>query len=245
MSPTYPYMVRKFHLAQNLGYATTYFFVSSGSASTHELEKGNHGSILKTLASILGLRRQKNKLKEYHWWNVYCDRLERGEPVEGNFFVARLFQEEAAAVDNEVTGNDIVFSVPENTRAKTQERERLEQLKAAQEDVITSASNTNPRHEIWVIFAVHGQKYLRFLSGDVISPDDPESFSTMYEVGPFDTTRADHMRNFGPLVLALALRADHDREREREDAEREQAEEAETGEDSEIDTESSEDPLAA
>ena len=95
-----------------------------------------------------------------------------------------------------------------------------------------------------MIFAVHGQKYLRFLSGDVISPDDPESFSTMYEVGPFDTTRADHMRNFGPLVLALALRADHDREREREDAEREQAE-AETEEDSEIDTESSEDPLAA
>lgn len=40
------------------------------------------------------------------------------------------------------------------------------------------------------------------------------------------------------------LRADHDREREREDAEREQAE-AETGEDSAIDTESSEDPLAA
>ena len=71
------------------------------------------------------------------------------------------------------------------------------------------------------------------------------TLSTMYEVGPFDTTRADHMRNFGPLVLALALRADHDREREREDAEREQAEEAETGEDSEIDTESSEDPLAA
>lgn len=49
--------------------------------------------------------------------------------------------------------------------------------------------------------------------------EKPESFSTMYEVGPFDTTKAEHMRNLGPLVLALALRADHDREREQEDAE--------------------------
>ena len=93
-----------------------------------------------------------------------------------------------------------------------------------------------------MIFAVHGQKYLRFLSGDIISPDDPESFSIMHEVGPFDTTIAEHMRNLGPLVLALALRADHDREREREDAqaEMEQQEDTEMGEEeSEIDTESS------
>lgn len=100
------------------------------------------------------------------------------------------------------------------------------------------------RHEIWVIFALHGQKYLRFLSGEVISPDDPESFSTMYEVGPFDTTKAEHMRNLGPLVLALALRADHDREREQEDAETGQEDIEMEEDDTEDDTESSQDPLA-
>lgn len=66
----------------------------------------------------------------------------------------------------------------------------------------------------------------------------------MYEVGPFDTTKAEHMRNLGPLVLALALRADHDREREQEDAETGQEDIEMEEDDTEDDTESSQDPLA-
>lgn len=92
--------------------------------------------------------------------------------------------------------------------------------------------------------AVHGQKYLRFLSGEFISPDDPGSFSTIYEVGPFDTTKVEHMRNLGPLVLALALHADHDREREQENAVMGQGDINMGEEGTDVDTESSQDPLA-
>lgn len=71
--------------------------------------------------------------------NVYCDSLGRGEPAEGNFFVPGLFQKEAAAVDNDGTGNDIVLVIPENTRAKAQERKRLEENKGTK---MMSTSNT-------------------------------------------------------------------------------------------------------
>lgn len=82
----------------------------------------------------------KDKLKDYHWWNVYCESLERGEPAEGNFFVPGLFQKEAAAVDDDDTGNDIVFFIPENTRAKKERR----RLNKAKKSAMTSTPNNSP-----------------------------------------------------------------------------------------------------
>lgn len=132
-------------LVQNLGYVTTYFFVFSGNASIHEPERGNHERESRFHPEEFGLdtwiEHAKDKLKDYHWWNVYCDCLERGELAEGNFFVPGLFQKEAAAVDNEDTGNDIVFFIPENTRAKTQEQKGLNEAKGT---AMTSTPNNSP-----------------------------------------------------------------------------------------------------
>ncbi|PYI12398.1 hypothetical protein BO78DRAFT_412610 [Aspergillus sclerotiicarbonarius CBS 121057] len=67
------------------------------------------------------------------------------------------------------------------------------------------------RHEIWLIFAEYDEGYLKFLAGEE-KADDPLSFMTMYEVGPFNTQDGSHMGRLGPILLALTLRADHDRQ---------------------------------
>ncbi|KAL2817284.1 hypothetical protein BDW59DRAFT_175528 [Aspergillus cavernicola] len=71
------------------------------------------------------------------------------------------------------------------------------------------------RHEIFLIFAKYGNEYLEYLNGTGNPPsDDPESFLTMHEVGPYNTKDRADMEDLAPIIMALVLRADDDREAE-------------------------------
>lgn len=68
------------------------------------------------------------------------------------------------------------------------------------------------RHEIYLNFAQFGDKYVQYLrdEGVQLRDDDPESFMTIFEVGPYKTRDKDHMMELGRILLALTLRADED-----------------------------------
>ena len=68
------------------------------------------------------------------------------------------------------------------------------------------------RHEIYLDFAQFSEKYVQYLrnEGVQLRDDDPESFMTIFEVGPYKTTNKGHMMELGRILLALTLRADED-----------------------------------
>lgn len=53
--------------------------------------------------------------------------------------------------------------------------------------------------------------YLKYLKGKV-GPNDPVSFLTMHEFGPWDTQEQSHMRHLAEILLAITLRADAEAE---------------------------------
>ncbi|GAB1192709.1 hypothetical protein APSETT444_001904 [Aspergillus pseudonomiae] len=80
-------------------------------------------------------------------------------------------------------------------------------------------------HEIYVTVAEYNDDYLAYLNnpqparnestGQKFSgeeppkpPEPPLSFLTMHQFGPFDTLLASHIREIGPILLAITLRAE-------------------------------------
>ncbi|KAB8262131.1 hypothetical protein BDV32DRAFT_136830 [Aspergillus pseudonomiae] len=81
------------------------------------------------------------------------------------------------------------------------------------------------RHEIYVTVAEYNDDYLAYLnspqpprnestsqrlSGEEPPkpPEPPLAFLTMHQFGPFDTLLASHIREIGPILLAITLRAE-------------------------------------
>ena len=67
------------------------------------------------------------------------------------------------------------------------------------------------RDEIYLNFAKYGEKYLAYLRGEQkFDENDPESFMTIVEAGPFQTHNLNNMEKLAPILLALTLRAVED-----------------------------------
>ncbi|PKY07859.1 hypothetical protein P168DRAFT_300669 [Aspergillus campestris IBT 28561] len=66
------------------------------------------------------------------------------------------------------------------------------------------------RNQIFVMVAEYGQEYLDYLNDrPSSSPLRPRpAFLTMHQYGPWNTQRPEHMRELGPLLLAITMRAD-------------------------------------
>ncbi|KAL7657885.1 hypothetical protein ACMYSQ_004027 [Aspergillus niger] len=63
------------------------------------------------------------------------------------------------------------------------------------------------RHEIYLIVAQYHVDYVKYLTDSKHSSESP-SFMTMHMFGPWDTLELSHMKNLGPILLAISLRAD-------------------------------------
>ncbi|KAJ5577955.1 uncharacterized protein N7459_006919 [Penicillium hispanicum] len=63
------------------------------------------------------------------------------------------------------------------------------------------------RHFIFITVAEYDADYLAYLKNEKPSTDTL-SFLTMHQFGPWDTQRASHMRELGPILLAITLRAE-------------------------------------
>lgn len=71
------------------------------------------------------------------------------------------------------------------------------------------------RDEIYLNFAKYSSKYLSYLKGSgVYEETDPESFTTIFEVGPYSTKSLIHMKRLVPILLTLTLRAVEDEKEE-------------------------------
>lgn len=62
-------------------------------------------------------------------------------------------------------------------------------------------------------FAEYDEAYLKYLNGEN-SPDDPLSFLTMHEFGPWDTQKREHMEHLARILLGITIRADEDQKAE-------------------------------
>ncbi|KAJ5587728.1 uncharacterized protein N7459_003493 [Penicillium hispanicum] len=63
------------------------------------------------------------------------------------------------------------------------------------------------RHEIYLTVAEYDDDYIRYLT-DERKSTKAFSFLTMHEFGPWSTQDASHMRELGPILLAISLRAE-------------------------------------
>lgn len=71
------------------------------------------------------------------------------------------------------------------------------------------------RDEIYLNLARYESKYLSYVKGEgIFEETDPESFMTIFEVGPYNTNSAAHMKRLVPILLALTLRAIEDEKEE-------------------------------
>ncbi|OJJ69020.1 hypothetical protein ASPBRDRAFT_658316 [Aspergillus brasiliensis CBS 101740] len=74
------------------------------------------------------MNQAKDMLRSYPSWNTYCESF-RGKAGEGNFFLVKTSQEEAAKVKSTGISKDILFSpVSNRTRQRTRERRREEHM---------------------------------------------------------------------------------------------------------------------
>lgn len=70
-------------------------------------------------------------LREYDSWKIYCDRFEDGRErnqKEGNFFLAKLYQNNAAKVESKEVSESIISSPANHTRSRAQRRALIEEL---------------------------------------------------------------------------------------------------------------------
>lgn len=80
------------------------------------------------------------------------------------------------------------------------------------------------RHEIFLVFAEYDDNYLAYLKSFKIESsdhklsesrvssssapvDEAPSFLTMHQYGPWDTRHGSHMKQLGPILLAITLYA--------------------------------------
>ncbi|KAI9037509.1 zinc finger MYND domain-containing protein [Aspergillus affinis] len=63
------------------------------------------------------------------------------------------------------------------------------------------------RHEIFFTIAKYDSGYVSYLKKKP-ADDQPPSFLTMHQYGPWNTENAGHMKKLGPILLALALYAE-------------------------------------
>ncbi|KAK1145502.1 hypothetical protein N8T08_004060 [Aspergillus melleus] len=63
------------------------------------------------------------------------------------------------------------------------------------------------RHEIFIIIAEYDSGYVSYLK-EMSADDEPQSFLTMHQYGPWNTESAGDMRKLGPILLALTLYAE-------------------------------------
>ncbi|PLB45039.1 hypothetical protein P170DRAFT_513116 [Aspergillus steynii IBT 23096] len=63
------------------------------------------------------------------------------------------------------------------------------------------------RHEIFITVAEYDSGYISYLRKKP-ADDEPLSFLTMHQYGPWNTNNAGHMKKLGPILLALTLYAD-------------------------------------
>lgn len=62
-------------------------------------------------------------LKGYRSWNLYCTSFDSSETEEGNFFLAKLFQEHTEKVEsNDVGANIFISPISKRTRGETREK---------------------------------------------------------------------------------------------------------------------------
>lgn len=70
------------------------------------------------------IQQAEEMLKGYRSWNLYCASFDSSETEEGNFFLAKLFQEDAEKVESNDVGANIVMSpISKCTRGKTREKD--------------------------------------------------------------------------------------------------------------------------
>lgn len=63
------------------------------------------------------------------------------------------------------------------------------------------------RHKVFVTVAEYDEEYIKYINNKH-SLNDPPSFLVMHQFGPWDTLRKSHMRELGPILLAISLQAD-------------------------------------
>ncbi|CAI7631573.1 unnamed protein product [Penicillium glandicola] len=67
------------------------------------------------------------------------------------------------------------------------------------------------RHQVFVTVAEYGENYLKYLSENKpSSSEDPSSFLTMNQYGPWDTSKKSSIKEIGTIILAITLRAERE-----------------------------------
>ncbi|CAI7564972.1 unnamed protein product [Penicillium glandicola] len=69
------------------------------------------------------------------------------------------------------------------------------------------------RHQVFVTVAKYDEEYLEYLNNPNQSSDNDDeklSFLTMHQFGPWNTLDRSHIRDLGPILLAISLQADAD-----------------------------------
>lgn len=70
-------------------------------------------------------------LREYNSWKIYCDSFEDGrekKQKEGNFFLAKLYQDNTAKVKSKEVSESIISSPANHTRSRAQRKALIEEL---------------------------------------------------------------------------------------------------------------------
>lgn len=65
---------------------------------------------------------------------------------------------------------------------------------------------------IFLNFVKFDDKYLQYIRGEKVNleDDDPATFLTIFEVGPYETAKMRDVEKLVPILLTLTLRADRD-----------------------------------
>lgn len=59
-------------------------------------------------------------------------------------------------------------------------------------------------------FAEYGDGFVEYVNGKGVGINDPNSFNTIFEIGPYNTKERGEMERLGPILLALTKRAARD-----------------------------------
>ena len=73
----------------------------------------------------------------------------------------------------------------------------------------TLSGTTRPK-EIFMNFAKYDDGFVEYVNGKGVGINDPNSFNTIFEIGPYNTKERGEMERLGPILLALTKRAARD-----------------------------------
>lgn len=110
------------------------------------------------------IQQAKKMLKGYRSWNSYCASFDSSEREEGNFFLAKLFQEDTKKVEsNDVGANIFISPISKRTRGKTREKDGA---KDTSDDPYSTPTKSSWTDRIENLHLVDESQMIEDFSGD-------------------------------------------------------------------------------